>query len=267
MKYYKLGVIGFGNIATTICKGAIDGSVCAAGDICVYDIDAEKAANACKYGFAVCDSVKELAEKSAFILLSIKPQNAGTVFAALKPYIADNAIISVMAGVKKGKIAVALSTEKVCRCMPNTPALISKGITAIDSSSLAETEKKFVYDLFNCVGETVEIGEQYLNAVTAVSGSGPAFVYLFIKYYIEAAKNLGLSEDTARRLTLATVTGAAEMVKRGEKDIDTLIDSVCSKGGTTIEGVNALRNGGLGALIDDCIKAAHKRAEELSKNQ
>lgn len=264
---YKLGVIGYGNMASAICKGIISSGVCDISDIFIFDINMQKITEAKSQGFSCSDGVKDIALQCKYILLSIKPQNAGSVFAELSPQINDNIIISIMAGYLKQNISKGLNTNKICRCMPNTPALVSKGITAIDSSSLSVEEKNFVFDIFNSVGGAIEVEEKYMNAVTAVSGSGPAYVYLFIKHYINAAKSLGLNQNQSERLVLSTLCGAAEMVKQGGKSIDNLIENVCSKGGTTIEGVNVLNNNGFEQIIKDCVKAAFNRAEELSKNQ
>lgn len=269
MKFnYKLGVIGYGNMAGAICKGIISNGVCNISDILIFDINEQKIIKAKSQGFACSDSIKDIALQCGYILLSIKPQNAYNVFADLSPHIKeDNIIISIMAGFLKQNIGKGLNTNKICRCMPNTPAFVSKGITAIDSSNLNIEEKKFVFDIFNSIGDAIEIEEKFMNAVTAVSGSGPAYVYLFIKHYINAAKVLGLNQNQSERLVLSTLCGAAEMVKTSSQSIDNLIDNVCSKGGTTIEGVTVLNKNGFEQIIKDCVKAAYNRAEELSKNQ
>lgn len=263
--YYQLGVIGYGNMADAILNGAISLNACKIEEICIYDINNEKITEAKNKGFATAEKISDITENCKYVFLSIKPQSAEEVFENLKNFLHDNIFISIMAGITKEKIHNALKNIKVCRCMPNTPALIGKGVTAIDASEINSTDKVFIINLFNSVGQTLEIEEKYMNAVTAVSGSGPAFVYKFIGAYIEAAKNIGLSEKNAEKLVLHTVTGAAEMINQRDTEINTLINRVCSKGGTTIEGINTLEKNHFDKIINECVNAAYKRAEELSK--
>jgi pyrroline-5-carboxylate reductase len=253
-------------MADAILGGAVASGVCRCEDICVYDISDEKVAAAKAKGFSVAARISDITQKCKYVLLSVKPQSADEVFRSIQDSLNDNIFITIMAGVTKGKIHKNLKNVKVCRCMPNTPALVGKGMTAIDAEEIEETNKNFIFKLFNSIGDTIPLSEAYMNAVTAVSGSGPAYVYKFINAFIAAAINLGLSAEQSKALVLSTVIGAATMVKQSETEISVLIDRVCSKGGTTIEGVKALDNGNFEKVINDCVTAAYKRAEELSKN-
>lgn len=266
MKYdYKLGIIGYGNMAKAIINGACKSNVCKNSEILIFDISKESINQAINKGFNVTEEIINISKKCKYILLSVKPQSFENVANNIKNSLNNNVFISIMAGVKKEKIHNNLKNITVCRCMPNTPALLLSGMTALDTSELQNEDKDFIIKLFNSVGETIELNESYMNGVTAVSGSGPAYVYKFIKSFINSAQELGFDYSQAKQLVVTTVTGAAKMIKNSDMDINILIDKVCSKGGTTIEGVKALDDNNFENTINTCVKAAYKRAEELSE--
>lgn len=266
MKFdFNLGVIGFGNMAVAITQGIINNNTCKKDKILIYDIDIVKIAEAKGKGFITAEKITDIPLKCKYILMSVKPQSSENVFNDINDNLSDNIIITIMAGISKQKIHSRLKNVKICRCMPNTPALIGKGMTAIDTSELSEKEKKFILQIFSSVGNILEIEEYYMNAVTAVSGSGPAYVYIFIKSFIEAACKIGLNKEQAKMLVLSTIAGANEMINKSSEDISVLIDRVCSKGGTTIEGVKVLEEKKFENAVIECVAAANKRAEELSK--
>ncbi|MEG1520784.1 MAG: pyrroline-5-carboxylate reductase dimerization domain-containing protein, partial [Clostridia bacterium] len=155
----------------------------------------------------------------------------------------------------------------IARAMPNTPALIKCGMTGVDASRLEKNDAEFVLKLFNCVGDVIEIAEEQINDVIAISGSGPAYAYLFIKGMVEKALKFGFDDKTAKKLVLQTVIGSAKMFENSTENIDILIDRVCSRGGTTIEAVKVFQNDGLIELIDKAIQACYDRAVELSEDK
>ena len=262
---HKLGVIGYGNMAEAIVGGILKSVLNSANEILVYDVSEARIAKAEILGLCIAKSIAEICSCCPYILLSVKPQVFGEIAEELSVSVRENVVISIMAGVSVEKLSKNLSGARICRCMPNTPALIGEGITAIDSSMLGEAEKKYVFDIFNSVGKAVEIGDELMNAVTAVSGSGPAYVYLFIKTMVDAAVRIGLSAGQAKELVIKTLIGASKMAENSAEPIDTLIDRVCSKGGTTIEGIKVLKEKGLPDIIGECVRAAYNRAEELSR--
>ena len=175
-----------------------------------------------------------------------------------------------MAGVKKQKIKDALfgNTIKVARAMPNLPCSVGAGMTAVDIEDFSEDadDCSFILDLFGRIGSVLTLPEEKLNAVTGISGSGPAYVYLFIDGLIKAGVAQGLSEEEAKVLAVQTVAGGAEMVARSEdKTLGELIGAVCSKGGTTVMAVDSFRADDMEGMIGRAVAACVKRAEELSE--
>ena len=263
---FNLGVIGYGNMAKAIIEGGLKSNIFNQKDVLIYDVNIEKIKEAKLKGLSVTEDITQITKKCKYILLSVKPQSSNEVFSSISGHLNNNIFISIMAGVTVKTISDSLKNVKICRCMPNTPALIGKGMTAIDTSRLNEDNKDFILKIFNAVGNTIELEEKHMNAVTAVSGSGPAFVYMFINSFIKGAVSLDLTFEESKNLVLSTVLGAAEMVRQSETAIETLIENVSSKGGTTVEGLKVLKEKGLENTLIECVKSAYLRAEELSKS-
>lgn len=259
---YKLGFIGFGNMAKAIYDGIVLKGILKSKDIAIFDIDAEKIENTKKKKICVLSSNNEIIGNCKYVIFAVKPQSAYEIIKDIKP--CENIIISIMAGITKSKLAENLQNCKIVRCMPNTPALIGLGMTAIDCNDLENNERKFVLSIFSSIGKTVELEDKYMNAVTAVSGSGPAYVYTFIDALIESGISLGLDENTSKLLTLQTIVGAYKMVQNSKESIQNLIDAVCSKGGTTIEAVNVLSDSKFKDTVKKAVNAAYSRSVELS---
>lgn len=257
-KKYLLGVIGYGNMAHAILKGADNANLLSADQVLLYDPDESKTRTS-KY--AVANQIEELPNQCKFLLLSVKPQVYPEVLAALR--FDDNVLISIMAGIPKTRLC-ADTCCKVARIMPNTPAMIGEGVSAIDTDGLSEEEAGFVRSLFGSVGSVLSVSDAEMDLVTAVSGSGPAYIYLFADAMIQAVVRLGLSEATAKELALQTIIGAGKLAQSSSEDLSVLIDRVCSKGGTTIEAVKTFLEKGLYELTDEAMEACYRRAKELS---
>lgn len=261
MKTYRLGVLGYGNMATAIVGGILRKSLLSADQILVCDKDPGKTSAAEKAGMKIARSHQQLADDCEFNLLSVKPQMFGEAVQEIE--FKQNVLISIMAGVRLAKIEKVTGC-RAARIMPNTPALVGKSISAVDASRLCEQDRQFVLEMFGSVGEVLECPEDNMDGVTAISGSGPAYVYLWLDSLIRAGQSLGFSESEARKLAVQTFLGAAEMVKQSDEALEILIDRVCSKGGTTIEAVKVFREGGQYALTEQAVKACFKRSKELS---
>ena len=260
---YKLGFIGFGNMAKAIYSGIVAKGVLKNKEIAVFDTDTEKHESIKKQKICLLSKNSEIVENCKYVILAVKPQVSSEIFKTISPK--DNIIISIMAGINKAKLAKNLPDCKIVRCMPNTPALIGLGMSAIDCNDLENDERKFVLSIFSSIGNTVELEDKHMNAVTALSGSGPAYVYTFIDALIEAGVSLGLDEDTSKLLTLQTVVGAYKMVQNTKEPIQNLTDAVCSKGGTTVEAVKVLSDLKFRETIKKAVSAAYNRSIELSK--
>lgn len=267
-KQYKLGVIGGGFMAQAVLKGAIKSNFIKAEQILVADVSKAALEKLAYLNVNTTTDSKDVAENCEFVFLSVKPQNFCDVADNLQGANIEK-VISIMAGVKKDKIKSALGDNniKVARAMPNLPCSVGKGMTAVDVSDFSlDSDRDFISSLFNNIGNLLITQEEKLNAVTGISGSGPAYVYMFIEGLIKAGVVQGLTEDEAKLLAVSTVAGGAEMVfKSQDKTLDELISAVCSKGGTTIQAVDSFKNDDLYSVIDRAVSACVKRAEELSR--
>ena len=171
-----------------------------------------------------------------------------------------------MAGVKLDTIFESVNgLTRAVRVMPNAPARVGKGMSALSYRGATDTDKMFVDGIFSSVGKTIIVDEDKLDAVTAISGSGPAYVYYFIKSMIDAGVKLGLTEDESATLTYQTFNGAIKMAQTTDTGLDKLIEMVCSKGGTTIQAIDCFRENNTDKIIEDAIKKCYDRSKELSK--
>jgi len=262
----KIGVIGFGNMAEAIIAGIIKKKLVSSSQIQFIE-KSVKRAKSIEKRYKIKSVSWEKINDCQIILLAVKPQNIADVLPQLKSLNKNSLLISIVTGVKLNTYRKILGTRaKVIRVMPNTPALIGKGAAAYyATSTCSRSDKKSCLDIFSAVGIITEMkSEKLLDAVTAISGSGPAFVYEYAKAMIAAAKKHGLSESASRSLVLQTLSGATEMMNQ-HADIDDLQKRVTSKGGTTAAGLATLKKKGFTKTIEACMKAAHKRAVALSK--
>ena len=257
-KQYKLGVIGGGFMATAILKGVVYSDRLRAKKIIVADPSAKARENLSELGVYTTANNRDVAGNCDYLLFAVKPQNFPAVAESLRGIPVEKAI-TIMAGVKKRVIKDALFKEpKVVRVMPNLPCSIGFGMTALDLSDFEEDvdDCAFVQEIFNRIGNVLVVPEEKLNAVTGISGSGPAYVYLFIDGLIRAGVKQGLTEDEAKSLAVQTVLGGADMVAHSDdKTLDELIGAVCSKGGTTIQAVESFRRDDMEGMIDRAVSA------------
>jgi len=240
------------------------------------DADGQKARTAAaELNAAVYQSNTEAAEKGDYIFLAVKPQVLAGVLAEISPVVqkrlaAGNApvLVSMAAGWSIAKIQAAVgegAAAPAARIMPNTPALVSKGLIALAVSPQISGERAAVLEtMLKGAGAVDRIDEKYLNAVTGLSGSGPAFAYLFIEALADGGVLAGLPRDKALRYAAQTVFGSAAMVMETGKHPGELKDMVCSPGGTTIAGVAALETGAFRSTVMQAVEAAWQRAAELA---
>ena len=263
-KKFKLGVIGGGFMSSAIINGAINGKVVKPKDILVSDVNETSLEKFNKLGIKTTLSNKEVFSQSEFVLFAVKPQNFADVFVDILD-VNSQKVISIMAGVKKEKIKKYLTNAKVARCMPNTPCSVGSGAVGIDLTDFTEQKDvDFITKLFASFSKVALVDEKNINAVTGISGSAPAYFYLFIKGVIEAGVENGLSYDDSFSLAVNTMIGSGKMLKENkEKTIDELINAVCSKGGTTIEAVKVYNENNLSDITKKAINACIGRAKEL----
>ena len=268
-KQYKLGVIGAGVMAQALVKGAVYSDFIKARKIIVSDVSEQALQNMEYLGVICSENNRDVAANCEYLLLAVKPQNFAAVAESLHGLPVEK-VITIMAGVRRDTVREGLFGKniKVARAMPNLPCSIGSGMVALDASEFADSidDSSFAVSLFNCCGNVLSIAEEKLNAVTGISGSGPAYVYMFIDGLIKAGMRQGLTEDEAKTLAVSTVFGGADMVGHAEdKPIESLIAAVCSKGGTTIQAVDSFKKDDMYGMIDRAVDACVRRAEELSK--
>ena len=265
-KKFKLGVIGAGFMATAIIKGAIKSDIIDAKDIIVSDITQESLDRMLENGVNVTMDTCELVNNSEFVLFAVKPQSLSAVLETIKGCKCEK-FISIMAGVKKQRIKSVFNSALIARCMPNTPCALGCGAVGLDVSDYTnEKDIAFIKDLFSSLASVVFVPESKLNAVTGVSGSSPAYFYLFLKGIIDAGIEEGLTADEAKILAVNTMIGAGNMVlSNPDKNLDELINAVCSKGGTTVEAVKIYNDNDLCGITKKAISACVKRSCELEE--
>ena len=264
---YNIGIIGGGNMGRAIIKGLT--GLPHSPQVTAWDADS----NCCEnlkndFQITIAENNRELTKNCDIIILAVKPQVVAPVVTEITEILSeDKLLISIAAGVPCKKIEHPLADAvPVIRIMPNTPALINRGIAAISAGRNAnENHLAIAADIFSCLGESVIVPESAMDMVTAVSGSGPAYVFLVIEALLDAAVGIGLNRDLARKLVIETVLGSTELVKQTGKQPMTLKDMVTSPGGTTIAGLAELEKNGLRHAFNEALKSACQRSQELGK--
>ena len=215
---------------------------------------------------------RELVQKSDILVIAVKPQSVKKILKNFADLVdGEKLIVSVAAGVPISLIEEILDgkSEKkvpVVRTMPNTPALVQEGVTAIcRSEHVTKTEMKIVHRIFEAIGRTVDVEEGHIDAVTGLSGSGPAYIFMIIEALSDAGVKMGLSREVANTLTVQTVLGSAKLARESGKHPGELKDMVTSPGGTTISGLHALEEGGLRTTLMNAVENATRRSMALGK--
>jgi len=266
----KLAIIGLGNMGQAILSGILKAEIIKAKNIIAAD---KKFADS---NFKDTDEFSEITitadnqkavKEADYIILAVKPQIIHFVMEDIKDFAQSKVIISIAAGVKIKTLSQYFTADtKIIRVMPNTPVLVAEGMSALYySPSVEADEKALVEKIFNSFGETIEVEESDMDAVTGLSGSGPAFVYIFIEALADAGVLKGLTREKALKLAAQTVKGGAEMVLSSGNHPAELKDMVTSPAGTTIAGVAELEQNSFRSAVIRAVKTAAERSEELGK--
>lgn len=265
-----LAFIGGGNMASALSAGLI-GKRCAASDVLVVEPNAELRDKWAEQATLTCPQAEEQLRHHRVWVFAVKPQVMKEVVQQCKPFLQpDTLIISVAAGIAATDIARWLGDdtpyERVIRCMPNTPAFIGCGATGLLAlPAVPERDKNIANQLLSTVGEVVWVeSDDQLDAVTALSGSGPAYVFLFLEALIAGGTELGLTPDQARKLALATLNGATQLAGLSPETPETLRKRVTSQGGTTAAALDVLFAENFEKTVKTAMAAAKRRAAELS---
>lgn len=259
--------IGAGNMAEALIAGMLRQGLAEASSLLITDVSEErKAYMQAAYGVVAAPDNKTGAEKADLVVLAVKPQQLIDLLTELAPVITSrHVVVSIAAGIPLTVLEQAFPEARVIRTMPNTPALVGKGITALcGGARTTEDDLTLTARLLSGTGEVVRVAESDMDAVTAISGSGPAYVFYLMEAMLAAATKLGLDETTARSLVLNTVEGAAQLAIQSSETPEMLRQRVTSKGGTTAAATNVLDENQVHDHMVRAIEAAAQRAKELS---
>jgi pyrroline-5-carboxylate reductase len=264
----RWGFIGAGRMATALIRGMLRAGTATHRSIIASDpLEKAREAVAAETGVPVVASNLDVARQCDVLVLAVKPQSMPDVLAALRPAVTpDHLVISIAAGVSLATLAEGLGPDRrLARVMPNTPALIGAGASGFCLGPDARaSDEALVLACLNAVGRAYRVPESMIDAVTGLSGSGPAFVYVMIEALSDGGVRVGLPRDIATALAAQTVLGSAQMVLETGTHPGVLKDQVASPGGTTIAGLHALERGGLRAALIDAVEAATRRSAELA---
>jgi len=261
-----LAVVGGGRMGEAIIKGLIDAVALAPSQVIVAEPVAERRETlTASHGVACVAEPAEAAARADIVLLAVKPQVIDAVVASVADSVQGTLVVSIAAGISCARLESQLpSGTPVVRVMPNTPAMVGQAMSVVSGGTEAtEQHVELVRELFGLIGKAVVLDEQYQNAATAISGSGPAYVALFIDALARAGVRQGLSREVAQTLAVQTVRGTADLLEVSGMHPEELVDGVSSPGGTTIAAVEALEDGGFRASVNAAVSAAVKRAKEL----
>src|SRR4030042_1658786 len=265
----KIAFMGGGNMGEAILGALLDKKLCQPADISVSDVS-ETRRNYLKkqYGITVTASSREAVKARDVVVLAVKPQNIDEVMADLKGFLKPaQLVLSIAAGVKISTIKQGLGQANIVRSMPNTPAQIGLGISGWTATAVVSGEQKaWVRTILGAMGKEICFDdEKYLDMVTAVSGSGPAYFYLFAESLIDAAGGLGLTRKDAGELVLQTMLGAAHLMQKSDITPAKLRRSVTWKAGTTERAIQVFEESGLAEIVSRAVKAACQRAGEMGE--
>lgn len=264
----RIGFIGGGNMAEAFIKGLISGGYPATGLLVAEPSDARRSHLVSVYGVNTTIDNLEVVASSGIVVLAIKPQLAANVVAGFSPVFSSrNLLISILAGISTATLEGLLGgTPRVVRAMPNTPALVGAGASALCRGRYASAEDLALAEkLFATFGMACLVSEEQLDAVTGLSGSGPAYIFTVIEALADGGVQEGLPREIALALAIQTVLGAAQLVKESGEHPALLRDKVCSPGGTTIAAVQVLEEKGLRAALMAGVSTAARRSRELGK--
>lgn len=261
----KIGFIGAGNMAEAIIGGILKNNICKGKDIVSFEVSEERIEYMKKkYSIQFSETENGVFQEADIVFIAVKPQ----VFPILKKngigLAYKGTVISIMAGIDRENILSAFPEAEVVRTMPNVPALVGEGITGICfSGTISENNKEKVVSLLESIGKTLVLEEKNIDALTGLSGSGPAFVFQFAEALADGGVYCGLSRKDAYLLAAQTILGSAKMILETGKHPGELKDSVTSPGGTTIEGIKTLEQRGFRNAVMDAVISSCKKSKEL----
>lgn len=265
----KVLMIGAGNMGLTYAEGMAQAPVLNRRNLMIHDISQDKRdALRDKPYFDVFEKLEDGVKIADVVFLAVKPYHAEQLFSEMKPFVNDQQIlVSLMAGVSLDTITSGTGAQKVVRTMPNLPAQVGKGVTSYtETTAVSRVERLMIRNLLDTTGEAIHVeSENFINASTGISGSGPAYVFYFMQSMLEAALDMGFSMNDARVLVTHTFDGAVTVFKNADISPEDWMDRVASKGGTTRAALDSMDDSNVKELIKKAAQAAFDRATELGK--
>ena len=265
----KILIIGGGNMGLTYTRSFLRSHITSKEDMMILEKSPKKAEELAKQDMGtVYGTPEKCMEKADLIIFAVKPQDSDALFASIRPYVEEQQVfLSIMAGVTIDTICQSLGVKKVIRAMPNLPAQIGMGMTTFTSTDeVTRIELVMVQNLINTTGKTVYVdNEAFIDATTAISGSGPAYVYYFMDAMMQAAKEMGFSTSEAELLVSQTFKGAVDLYNKSDLSCAEWIEKVSSKGGTTEAAIKSYTKNKVHEDIIEGAKAALNRAIELGQ--
>ena len=254
-------------MGTTFVRALTGAGIAEASDFCVCEaVPARAAWLREELGLAVTDSMPEAVNGADLIYLSVKPQDLGSLHDVHLDQ--SQLVVSILAGIPLAQVQTQLAHRRVVRAMPNTPAQVGRGYTVWTAAEgVTEAQRERVRTLLGAMGEQLYVADEAaIDRATAVSGSGPAYVFMFLEALMDAAVQIGITRPQARRMVLETVIGSAEYAAASDAHVAELRDAVTSPAGTTAAGLRVLEDRGLRAALIEAVAAAHARAVELGSS-
>ncbi|MFC1631586.1 pyrroline-5-carboxylate reductase [Candidatus Omnitrophota bacterium] len=263
----KIGIIGCGNMAQAMLRGIAAKNDFKKSAILVSDKDKSKARlTRSRFKVTLCRSNSELVKQADLIILAVKPKDVQSLARDLTGSISGKLLVSICAGLSTKRLEQDFGKVAVIRAMPNMPAQVGQGITAISKGRYARLKHiRLARLLFGCIGEVVQVREGLMDAVTAISGSGPAYFFYLIENLISAAQQFGLTETLARKLAVQTALGSAMILKQSQLSPKDWRIRVASKGGTTQAAFKLFRKKALDKILRTGFEAALRRSKQLQK--
>ena len=263
----RILVIGGGNMGLTYAEGMSKSFLLNRHKLMIYDKSEELIASLKEHShFDVYDKIEDCLPDADVVFLAVKPFHSDSLFKEIKPIINKEQIfVSIMAGVTIQTIQESLEVNKVIRAMPNLPAQVGKGVTSYtESKEVSRIELLMVRNLLDTTGESIRVSnENFIDASTGISGSGPAYVFYFMQSMLEAAQKMGFSNNDSKILVSKTFEGAVELFNQSDLSPNTWMERVASKGGTTRAALDSMEDNNVKELIKDAAYAAFDRAVEL----
>jgi len=267
----KIGIIGFGNMGSAIIKGLTETESVYPENITLSDKEKNKTLDFLRnYPLINFSSNTENAKNSKYLIIAVKPHQYNSVLNEIKEFINENTvIISIAAGITISDLKYVLGNSvKTVRTMPNTPAMINEGMTAVSFDvNITDSERDTVLNIFNSIGKTEVFEEKFMDFIPALSGSSPAYVFMMIEAMADAAVLSGISRDKAYKMAAQSILGAAKLFLNSGKHPGELKDMVCSPGGTTIEAVSVLEENGFRSSVIKAMNACSEKAVKMSRNK